>query len=231
MLDRVADRTKGKCKSSDTARVANGAALSESPPLWYAFSTVDDLAQPAVLNDSKPALVRRDSGIDVLYARHWSELCHYIKKHFGAGPPDPEDVVQETFIKYAAIEDRETIDNPRAYLFRTAHNVLVDERRKLAVRRAMPGDGAAAPMSDDRTPERVLVGQERLQVLRRTLRAMPEARRRSFLLNRLQGLSAAAIARKTGYSESAVKKHISLALADLEAAVTDAESIALSDLA
>jgi RNA polymerase sigma factor (sigma-70 family) len=177
-----------------------------------------------------PALVQDVSGIDVLYARHRSELCHYIKKHFGAGPPDPEDVVQETFIKYAAIEDLQTIDNPRAYLFRTAHNVLVDERRKLAVR-AMPGDGEPAPTSDDRTPERVLVGQERLQVLRRTLCAMPEARRRSFLLNRLQGLSAAAIARKTGYSESAVKKHIGLALADLEAAVTDAESIAPSDSA
>jgi RNA polymerase sigma factor (sigma-70 family) len=192
---------------------------------------VDDIAQPAVLGSTKLALVQDDGSIDVLYARHWSELCRYIKKHFGAGPPDPEDIVQETFIKYAAIEDLQTIDNPRAYLFRTAHNVLVDERRKLAVRRVTPADGEPAPMSDDRTPERVLVGRERLQVLRRTLRAMPEARRRSFLLNRLQGLSAAAIARKTGYSESAVKKHIGLALADLEAAVTDAESIAPSDSA
>jgi RNA polymerase sigma factor (sigma-70 family) len=179
----------------------------------------------------RPAPRMARLGVDVLYARHRSELCQYIKKHFGAGPPDPEDVVQETFIKYAAIENLQTIDNPRAYLFRTAHNVLVDERRKLAVRRATPGHGESAPMSDDRTPERVLVGQERLQVLRRTLREMPEARRRSFLLNRLQGLSAAAIARKTGYSESAVKKHIGLALADLEAAVTDAESIAPSDSA
>jgi len=191
------------------------------------FSRVNDIAQPAALG--KPALVHGDSGIDVLYARHWSELCHYIKKHFGAGPPDPEDVVQETFIKYAAIGDLQAIDNPRAYLFRTAHNVLVDERRKLAVRRATPGDGEPVPMRDDRTPERVLVGRERLQVLRRTLHAMPEARRRSFLLNRLQGLSAAAVARMTGYSESAVKKHIGLALADLEAAVTDAERIAAGD--
>ena len=192
---------------------------------------MDDIAQSAALENIEPALVRRASGIDVLYARHWGELCHYLKKHFGAGPPDPEDVVQETFIKYAAIEDREKIDNPRAYLFRTAHNVLVDERRKLAVRRAAPAVSEPVLMSDDRTPERVLVGQERLQVLRRRLRAMPDARRCSFLLNRLHGLSAAAIARKTGYSESAVKKHIGLALADLEAAMTNAESIAPSDSA
>jgi len=48
-------------------------------------------------------------------------------------------------------------------------------------------------------------------MLTRTLRAMPAARRRSFLLNRLKGLSCVAIARMTGYSESAVKKHIGVA--------------------
>jgi DNA-directed RNA polymerase specialized sigma24 family protein len=60
---------------------------------------------------------------------------------------------------------------------------------------------------------------------------MPAQRRRSFLLNRLQGLSAAAIARLTGYSESAVKKHIGLALSELEAALTEAEGLASRDSA
>jgi len=65
----------------------------------------------------------------------------------------------------------------------------------------------------------------------RSLVAMPAVRRRSFLLNRLQGLSCAAIARMTGYSESAVKKHIRVALTELEAAVTRAERIGQSDSA
>jgi RNA polymerase sigma factor (sigma-70 family) len=192
---------------------------------------VDDIAKTIALDNNTPALVRRDGGMDVLYARHWGELCHYIKKQFGAGPPDPEDVAQEAFMKFAAVDDRDAIDNPRAYLFRTAHNVFVDEHRRLVLRRASPSDTEAQPVSDDRTPERVLVGQERLEILARSLRAMPAARRRSFLLNRLQGLSCVAIARMTGYSESAVKKHIGLALAELEAAVTAAERINRSDSA
>ena len=61
--------------------------------------------------------------------------------------------------------------------------------------------------------------------------AMPAARRRSFLLNRLQGLSCAAIARMTGYSESAVKKHIGVVLTELEAALTEAERTNRSDSA
>ena len=190
---------------------------------------MDDIAKSIPLNNNSPALVQRENGMDVLYARHWGELCHYIKKHFGPGPPDPEDVAQDAFMKFAAINDREAIDNPRAYLFRTAHNVLVDEHRRLALRRVKPADIETRSVSDDRTPERVLVGQERLEILTRSLRAMPAARRRSFLLNRLQGLSCAAIARMTGYSESAIKKHIDLALRDLEASLSDAEQIGPSN--
>jgi RNA polymerase sigma factor (sigma-70 family) len=186
---------------------------------------VDDIAKSVKLDNNPPALAR----MDVLYARHWSELCHFIRRHFGAGQSDPEDVAQEAFVKYAAIDNRAAIDNPRAYLFRTAHNVLVDEHRRLALRRAHPGAPEAYPVSDDRTPERVLVGQERLEILSRTLCVMPAARRRSFLLNRLEGMSCASIARMTGYSESAVKKHIGLALNDLEAALTEAERTGPSD--
>ena len=178
-----------------------------------------------------PALGRRDAAMDMLYARHWSELCHYIKKHFGPGPPDPEDVAQDAFMRFVAIEDRQAIDNPRAYLFRTAHNVLVDEHRRLALRSASPAETEARPASDDRTPERVLAGREQLGILARTLRAMPAARSRSFLLNRLQGLSCAAIARMTGYSDSAVKKHIDVDLMDLEAALSAAERMGSGDSA
>jgi RNA polymerase sigma factor (sigma-70 family) len=179
-----------------------------------------------VIEEVEPALQLRDSRVDLLYARHWTELCHYIRRQFGAGPPDPEDVAQETFIKFASLENRDAIDNPRAYLYRTAHNLLIDERRRLTLRDKSAGGGEALSVCDDRTPERILVGKERLDVLTRSLLAMPDARRRSFLLNRLHGLSAAAIARMTGYSDSAVKKHIGMALSELETALTANEHAA-----
>ena len=195
------------------------------------FFDVDRITKTIALEGDTPALVRGDNGLDALYARHWAALCSYIKKHFGPGPPEPEDVAQDAFMKFAAIVDRNAIENPRAYLFRTAHNVLVDEHRRLALRRTKGGHAEASSVSEDRTPERVLVGRERLEILSRSVRAMPAARRRSFLFNRMQGLSCAQIARMTGYSESAIKKHIDLALKDLEAALTDAERIESGDCA
>ncbi len=52
------------------------------------------------------------------------------------------------------------------------------------------------------------------------IQALPAERRRSFLLHRLYGLSCAEIARRDGYSESAIKKHITLAMADIDAALS-----------
>jgi RNA polymerase sigma-70 factor (ECF subfamily) len=184
---------------------------------------VHDIVKNALVDKDEPEFTRRSEGLKVLYAQHFRELCNYIKKHFGPGPPDPEDIAQEAFIRFAALTQHEDIGNARAYLYRAAHNILIDEARKQKVRRAVAGRPKAIEPSDDKTPERILMGEERLAVLAAAIRAMPVTRSRSFLLNRLHGHSAAAIARLTNYSESAVKKHIDLALMDLEAALTAAE--------
>ena len=190
--------------------------------LWY-VRDMRDSVRNALVGEVEPALSQLNEGLEVLYAKHFKALCHYVKKHFGAGPPEPEDVAQEAFIKFAALTNRQDIGNARAYLYRTAHNVVIDEVRRRKVRVADAQRTISVQSSDDRTPERVLMGTERLEILRAATRAMPAARSRSFLLNRLHGYSAAAIARMTGYSESAVKKHIDLALTDIEAALTAAE--------
>jgi RNA polymerase sigma factor (sigma-70 family) len=172
-----------------------------------------------------PAVRPDDEVLDELYRRHWEELCRYVKRTFGEGPPEPADVVQQAFLTYTSRPKSGGIDSPRAYLYRTAHNIVVDERRKLVghalvLERLFP---VFEEKSDDFTPERVLLGEERLAVLRAAICALPEARRVSFLLNRLQGLSCAEIARRTGYSDSAVKKHVAQAMDALEAALEGAE--------
>jgi RNA polymerase sigma-70 factor (ECF subfamily) len=164
--------------------------------------------------------------IRTLYERHWSELCGYLRKRFGAGPPEPQDVAQQTFLRYATSPSCSEIRNERAYLFRIAHNVLVEERRRIAARRTVTaGLLTRSPASaDELTPERILMGTEHLNILRSVIDTAPVVRRRSFLLNRLDGLTCAEIARRTGYSESAVKKHVTLLLADLETAMQRAEA-------
>jgi RNA polymerase sigma factor (sigma-70 family) len=176
-----------------------------------------DLPQPAdvLLSTEKVRDVR------ALYERHWLELCGYLRKRFGPGPPEPQDVAQQTFLRYAASRSSSEVRNERAYLFRIAHNVHVEERRRISARQNVAtGLLTRSPArADELTPERLLMGAEHLDILSRVLETAPEVRRRSFILNRFDGLTCAEIARRTGYSESAVKKHVTLLLADLETAM------------
>src|SRR5689334_18562274 len=76
-----------------------------------------------------------------LYTEHWAELCAYLKRTFGAGPPDPEDIAQAAFVRFARIEHQEKIENPGAYLQRIAHNIAVSELRKSRAHGHFVADG------------------------------------------------------------------------------------------
>lgn len=160
-------------------------------------------------------------GIAELYARHRAELCHFLKRKFGAASPEAQDVVHQAFANLVELEEPATVQNPRAYLYRTTYHILIDERRRLTnwrrgVEPMLIEQGAA---TNEITPERESIAHERLAMLSRIIQSLPRARRRSFLSHRLHGLSCAEIARRDGYSESAVKKHVALAMAQLDEAL------------
>ncbi len=156
-----------------------------------------------------------------LYAQHWTDLCRYVAAQFGAGPPEPEDVAQIAFDRFSRLDNAVPVRNPGAYLRRIAHNIVLDERRSLAVRRANLDEQRleAADKVDDLTPERVLLGKEAQMIVQATLEKMPRFRRRVLLLNRIHGLSAAQIARRMRRPETTVRDNIQRALAELDAAL------------
>lgn len=162
-----------------------------------------------------------------LYQSYCAELCDYLRRTFGAGPPEPQDVVHEAFANFAALTSNNLVHNPRAYLYRSSYHIFIDERRRLASWR----NGVAPALADvgthnnEITPERVFIANERLQSLRQAIGRLPAERRRSFLLHRLYGLSCAEIARRDGYSESAIKKHIALAMADIDATLNKRDAL------
>src|SRR5687768_9311657 len=79
--------------------------------------------------------------VAALYAEHWAELCAYLRRTFGPGPPEPEDVAQATFIRFAQLERHDAIENPRAFLQRMAHNIAVSELRKARTHDKYLADG------------------------------------------------------------------------------------------
>lgn len=146
-------------------------------------------------------------GLAALYRRHWAELVGYARRTFGAGPPEPEDIVQATFARFAALPANTEVANPRAFLFRTAHNIGVDAQRSRIRAGAAASDPQLAPNDGrDFSPEDVLVSRDELARLEATLAQLRPRQRTALLMHRLDGLSFAEIGRRMGVSPSGARK-------------------------
>jgi RNA polymerase sigma-70 factor (ECF subfamily) len=157
-----------------------------------------------------------------LYRRYREEILRFLRRTFGSGPPDPEDVVQIVFEKYAATAHDAPVHNTRAFLFRSARNFVIDERRRQSVRSEYAvATQATADRSDDLDAERVLEAQQRWAVIESAIGQLDTRSREMLLMNRLHGLSCAEIARRKGCSATLVKSIIARALVACHQALGD----------
>ena len=125
-----------------------------------------------------------------------------------------EDLVQELYLKLAALDPAEEIGNPSAFLYRAAQNLMLDRQRQERRTNLRDGAwletqelGAGEPAADD-----ALAARRRLARLAAIVEEMPAKMRQAFRLHKLDGLSHAETARSMNVSVSAVEKHISAAL-------------------
>ncbi|MEO1406998.1 MAG: sigma-70 family RNA polymerase sigma factor [Pseudomonadota bacterium] len=166
----------------------------------------------------------QNDDIAELYCAHLDELVVSLRKAFGAGPPDPEDIAQQAFQKLIERGNRADIRNLKAFLWRIARNTLLKAVKKETVRSRhdfeiehlfFPARG------DESTPETVLAVKEELEAINEVLRQMPEKRRHAFLLHKIDGLSVAAVARRLGISRTPAQKHITRAASQIEEHLTE----------
>lgn len=162
-----------------------------------------------------------------LYRRHQPELTRYLARAFGAGPPEPEDAVQASYAQLAAHPDAASIVNPRAFLFQSARNYMIDQKRRARVRETHATSIEAAPFADgadERHPERVLGAKEELRILAAVVRGLDPRRRAALVFNRIHGLSHVEIAKRLGISQTSSKRLLAEALAACHRALRETGS-------
>lgn len=128
------------------------------------------------------------------------------------------DLTQEAFMRLSesGAGAAGAVGNPRAYLYRVAHNLAVDHVRRQSPRRdaAPVSDAVLAEVPDGRpSPEQVLGERQRLDIARSAVLDLPERTRQVFVLARLDGLTYRQVAETLGISESSVQKHLAKAVA------------------
>lgn len=140
---------------------------------------------------------------------------------------DVEDLLQDLYLKVAAIDADAEVREPRAYLYRLASNLMMDRwrsGRRTAARDAAWRDATqvstpAGDMDDGPSAEAVVTGRQRLAILMAALDRLPDRTRAIFRLHKFYQLSYAEVAEKLQVSRSTVEKHMMDALRILAAKV------------
>lgn len=159
------------------------------------------------------------ASFDELYGRHRGPLYRYFARQTTRASVD--DLFQETWLRVIRAKDDYRADASfRAYLYRIAHNVLVDHYRRA-------GHVARPEARDELDPVDPAIGPEG-RYERAALRAafvaaleqLPAEQREAFLLHEEAGLTLEQIAAVVGAGRETVKSRLRYAVARLREALT-----------
>ncbi|MCS3419846.1 sigma-70 family RNA polymerase sigma factor [Pseudomonas yamanorum] len=139
---------------------------------------------------------------------YYRELVCFLNAKLG-NRQVAEDVVHDAYVRVLGRASEVPIEQPRAFLYRTALNLVIDGHRRNALRQDEPLEVLD---SEERfalsSPHHCLDHDQRLEMLERALAELPALCRDSFLLRKIDGLSHLQIAGRLGISRALVEKHI-----------------------
>lgn len=161
--------------------------------------------------------VTRD--IDAFVREHREALVNFLR-HRVVNEADAQDAAQESFTRLLRYVESQPRSAWKPLLYRIAANVAHDQARKRAIRNGngqVPLDSDEL-ISDEPSHEQMIAWDQELAMIRDVIMELPPKCRQVYLLQRLRGMSYAAIARHCGISRKTVEMHISRALAALREA-------------
>jgi RNA polymerase sigma-70 factor (ECF subfamily) len=157
-------------------------------------------------------------------ARYQSPLLRYVQRMLDRTDPEAEDIVQEAFVRLhrqVAGHGAASIKNLTTWLFRVAHNLTIDARRRRSRRKRFP-ETTVDP--DVRPAERAaneldalgeVLRREARQVALRELGLLEEQQRQVVLLKIIQGMTFREVAKVVGISVSLVNHRLNQGFAEL----------------
>jgi RNA polymerase sigma-70 factor (ECF subfamily) len=162
---------------------------------------------------------RQREFFDDLDARFRAPLMAFFLRRLG-NRSDAEDLTQQTFERLARSESFDPNGRVSGYIFRIAINLLRDRKKEAGYRKILPFSSfdqalierIAGELSEDREPERVLLGRESLIEVFKCLNELGERTRNVFILYRLEGMKQKDIAELLGMGLSTVEKDVMLAM-------------------
>jgi RNA polymerase sigma-70 factor (ECF subfamily) len=177
-----------------------GIALSMPPP------NLNQAAEPIPDGGESRAVV-----VERLFREHNEALIRFLRGRVGSHN-EALEVAQEAYVRLLSLDQPGAVSYLRAFLFKTAANIAIDRRRRNQNFDKVAGRQLFTELTENRTPERQLSGEQTLRHLGALIESMPPKCRESFVMNQIQGLDAVTIAHRLGITDSMVRKYVVRAL-------------------
>lgn len=159
-----------------------------------------------------------DREITELYRREAPRLARYFRRRLRS-KGDTSDWVQETFLRFTLAQPDRRMRNPKAYLQRIAHNLLVDGWRRINATRAhlVELDSAEPVVGPEQSY--AIEANDLMRQYRQALSELTARTRVVFLLHRVEELTYNEIATRLEISINTVEYHMARALLHLDRAL------------
>ena len=147
----------------------------------------------------------KESTLASLYDECYDKIAHYIFVHIG-DRMEAEDLAGEVFLKALESLDsyKEREASMRAWLFKIAHNLLVDHLRKMQKRKTIPID--SIEIKDRENLEEMVETRLQFEKVSQALRQLTPAQREVVSLRFFAGLTSADVGKMLGKSSGAVRE-------------------------
>tara|TARA_A100001391_G_scaffold86965_1_gene57411 strand:+ start:203 stop:766 length:564 start_codon:yes stop_codon:yes gene_type:complete len=176
------------------------------------------------------------ASLEAVVEKYYDELLTFIGKRCYSEAV-AEEIVQETWVRAKSAPVR-ILENPRAYVFRIARNLLTDHYRRshnapeptgrLFYHPAWSSDEENGPgiIEIDQGPsqEDVAAAHQELRIISQTVETLPTKCRQVFLMYRGEELSMREISEKLDVSVKTVENHIRRAMLECRRSLQKAHS-------
>ncbi|HUE63799.1 MAG TPA: RNA polymerase sigma factor [Rhizomicrobium sp.] len=149
------------------------------------------------------------------YLENEVALKRYLRR-FIRSREAADDLAQETFLRAFAAESARMIEAPKAFLFKVAKNLALNELARQSSMAIEPlGDFEGQEVLEDNSQaavDDVVESRERMRLLARAIAALPPQCAKVFILRKMRGMSQKEIAVRLDISVRTVENHVALGL-------------------
>jgi RNA polymerase sigma-70 factor, ECF subfamily len=167
-----------------------------------------------IIRQDRAAMTLQDQ-VAQLFLEARDDVYRYLLS-LGLHPPQAQEGAQEAFLRlYVSLKKGEDILNPRAWIFRVAHNLGLKIRAKQSTQSPLDAELEYRLTAPEMNPEQSLLEREQKLRFHQAVQRLSEQQRRCLFL-RLEGLRYPEIGSVLGISASAVGEFLRRAIARLK---------------